>query len=177
VLFRSEILYLKLIALIIILLISVIVLFSVSKKMEFFKNLKITKSIKLRLSKISKHISRFQKSFLNNFNPRIFTSTFLAHIIKWIVVIVKNYIIFLALAFPIQIHQVFIIVLLSNFIGYMSTVPNGFGVTELVMMHLFVVIGISPELAAAITIIDRAIFYFYNTLLGYFSTIYLQIKN
>jgi len=75
----------------------------------------------------------------------------------------KVYVIFLALGANINFFFVVSVVAISRFAGYLLILPGGVGITEASMISLFAVFGVAPGIAAAVTLIDRATYYLFNT--------------
>lgn len=76
---------------------------------------------------------------------------------------VKTYIIFIAIGHPVSFFTVMAVVAVSRFAGYLLILPGGVGVTEATMIAMFSLFGIAPGVAAAVTLIDRATYYLFNT--------------
>lgn len=75
----------------------------------------------------------------------------------------KVYVIFLSLNVRVGILTVIAVTIISRFVGYLLILPGGIGVTEATMISLYAVFGIAPGVAAAVTLIDRATYYLFNT--------------
>ncbi len=89
----------------------------------------------------------------------------------------KNYLIFIGLGQQISILHVFVVVTVSIIIGIFVWVPGGTGVVEATMIALYTAFGVSMPVAAAATLISRALFYFTSYILGYISLCYLSAKH
>jgi uncharacterized protein (TIRG00374 family) len=100
---------------------------------------------------------------------RIFFPLFIFNFMGWMFLFFKTYLVFLAFGHQIHFITAILAWMLPSFLGSLLFVPGGVGVTETFMIGLFFAFGISPEIAAAIAIIDRAIFYFWGLGGGYVS--------
>jgi uncharacterized protein (TIRG00374 family) len=93
----------------------------------------------------------------------------------WTLVFVKTYLIFLSFNQDVSILMVTAVEAISIFFGILSFIPGGFGATEVTMIALFGSAGISIEIATAVTIVSRGIFYGFSLGLGYLSFLYLKL--
>lgn len=190
-----ESVYLRYISIILFLLISTIIYAIFNKKLFYGVFMRLTgfladilysfnkRGVKNKFLKkerlmgfVDKKLSKLFDSFKQNLNKKTLISSSLVHSIKWFFVVLKTYVIFLAFGYTMDFKVVFIIISLSNFIAYLSTVPGGIAITEISMIKLFSLVNVSPQIAAAVTIIDRGIFYFYNLVCGYAFSLLLHFK-
>ncbi|KZX11671.1 UPF0104 family protein [Methanobrevibacter curvatus] len=84
----------------------------------------------------------------------------------WISEIIRVYLIFLAfgsVASPIIIAEVFIV---STLVGMIPLLPGGLGVVDGMMILLFSAGGISPQISAVATVIERLISFWMTTIIG-----------
>lgn len=86
------------------------------------------------------------------------------------------YFIFMALGHRIDFIPIVIVITLSTLLGDISFTPGGIGIIETLMITLYYSFGIIPALAVIVTVIDRAMFYFYSLGLGTISFSYLTLK-
>jgi len=93
----------------------------------------------------------------------------------WGLMYVKTYLLFMSFGVTAPIHIVFIVVTVSILAGYIAFVPGGFGIVESVMIVLYAPLQMD-NIAAAVTIIDRGLFYLIVIGLGYGSLVYLNFK-
>ena len=54
--------------------------------------------------------------------------------------------------------------------------PGGAGVTELLMISMYISFGISSTIAASVALLDRFIFYIFSLGFGYVSLTYLNFR-
>ena len=87
-----------------------------------------------------------------------------------------NYVLFLGYGVNISFYAVIAVLTLSDIIGYYSVLPAGTGIIEGSRIAMFAFIGVSPEIAAAVTIIDRVVFYISAYGLGYVALGYVNWK-
>jgi glycosyltransferase 2 family protein len=95
-------------------------------------------------------------------SPKALTKIVLLGLGGWIATILSEWSLFLALGvFPneLSLLEVFIIICMANVVGDLSITPGGAGFMETAMIYLCAAFGVTPEKAAAVTLISRAIFY------------------
>lgn len=170
--------FLILLGLVFLIILTVIVLWAyiLNKNTKKRKKLRKLKNKSTLCEKISDSLSKCYSTFLMNFNLKTFLGSMLVHGAKWVVVILRNYCVFIALGWDIMFFDVFMIVCFTNFIAYISAIPGGVGITEFSMIKLYSLIGIPVGIATAVAIIDRAIYYFYAVFIGYCANIWLQLS-
>ncbi|MEA3229318.1 MAG: flippase-like domain-containing protein [archaeon] len=88
----------------------------------------------------------------------------------------KVWLIFAGLGFSLGIIPLVIVLTLGGAVSYIMLTPGGAGVTEMVLISLYVAVGVDIHVAATVAIIDRAMCYLVNVLGGYVATIYLKMK-
>jgi uncharacterized protein (TIRG00374 family) len=93
----------------------------------------------------------------------------------WFMVFVKTYLIFLAFGEEVSIFMVIAVEAISILLGIISFLPGGVGATEITMIALFRSAGINVEIATAVTIVSRGMFYAFSLGLGYLSFLYLKL--
>jgi hypothetical protein len=141
----------------------------IKKRFKSFEHFKHT------LKKSATYLLKQAKYSLSN--KKIFFPALFYTLLAWTFFYLSFYLIFLAINIPINIFHLFIIVTLSKLIGDLAFVPGGIGITESTLLALFILFSVNPVVAATVTIIQRAIFYFYSLVLGYLSLTYLGLKN
>ena len=94
----------------------------------------------------------------------------------WILTFTNTYVLFLALSHYVSFFAIVIVISLSIFLSYFIFMPGGAGVTELLMISLYISFGISSTIAAAVALLDRFIFYIFSLGFGYGSLIYLNVR-
>ena len=96
--------------------------------------------------------------------------------VGWILIFANTYVLFLALGHHVSFFAITIVISLSIFLSYFLFMPGGAGVTELLMISLYISFGISSTIAAAVALLDRFIFYMFSLGFGYVSLIYLNFR-
>lgn len=86
------------------------------------------------------------------------------------------YLLFLALGHDIRFIPIIIVITLSTLFGDLSFTPGGMGITEGLMIALYLSFRINPAVAVIVTFIDRAMFYFYSLFLGTIAFIYMTLR-
>ncbi len=94
----------------------------------------------------------------------------------WLMVFVKTYLIFRAFGEEVSIFMVIAVEAISILLGIISFIPGGVGATEITMITLFRSAGINTEVATAVTIVSRGIYYVFSLGLGYLSFLYLKLR-
>lgn len=94
----------------------------------------------------------------------------------WILTFANTYVLFLALGHHVSFFAIMIVISLSIFLSYFMFMPGGAGVTELLMISLYISFGISSAIATAVALLDRFIFYIFSLGFGYVSLIYLNFR-
>ncbi|CAD7766809.1 MAG: Lysylphosphatidylglycerol synthase TM region [Candidatus Argoarchaeum ethanivorans] len=96
--------------------------------------------------------------------------------IAWMLIFTTTYTLFLSIGYHISFFAVMIVVSLSTFLSYFFFIPGGAGITELLMISLYISLGISSAVAASVALLDRFIFYVFSIVVGYISLTYLNIR-
>ena len=86
------------------------------------------------------------------------------------------YLLFLALGHDIRFIPIIIVITLATLFGDLSFTPGGMGITEGLMIALYLSFRINPAVAVIVTFIDRAMFYFYSLFLGTIAFIYMTLR-
>lgn len=87
-------------------------------------------------------------------------------LLSWLVYFLAHYILFIALGAGISFLGVLIIITISQFLGDISTSPGGAGFMEAIMIGLCAAFGVETSIAAAVTLLSRAVFYAYGLGMG-----------
>lgn len=122
-------------------------------------------------------VGLFKSSKESLTSKRIFIPAALYTILAWFFFYLSFYVLFLAIGVTVNIAYLFIIVTISKVIGDLSFIPGGIGITESLMLGLFMLFPVSPVAAASVTIMQRGLTYFYHLVLGYISFSYFGLKN
>ena len=99
-------------------------------------------------------------------------TTILFYVFRYLTV----YLIFLALGHDIRFIPIIIVITLATLFGDLSFTPGGMGITEGLMIALYLAFKIDPAVAVIVTFIDRAMFYFYALFLGTIAFIYMTLR-
>jgi uncharacterized protein (TIRG00374 family) len=126
---------------------------------------------------VDKRLSYFVRSFKRIFfNKKKFVKNALLSVIIWILIYLASYYLFLAFNQKINFLYVIAVVTLSYLVGDVSPVPGGVGIVESIMVLLYSTMNISVELAVSVTLLSRAIYYFYALIIGGLSLLYLKLR-
>jgi uncharacterized protein (TIRG00374 family) len=126
------------------------------------------------LNRKIKVFSKFIKKSLKN-GKRLSTglgTTIGFYIFRYLTV----YLLFLALGHDIRFIPIIIVITLATLFGDLSFTPGGMGITEGLMIALYLAFRIDPAVAVIVTFIDRAMFYFYALFLGTIAFIYMTLR-
>jgi hypothetical protein len=99
-------------------------------------------------------------------------TTILFYIFRYLTV----YLLFLALGQDIRAIPVIIVITLATLFGDLSFTPGGMGITEGLMIALYLAFAINPAIAVIVTFIDRVLYYFYALFLGTIAFIYMTLR-
>lgn len=88
----------------------------------------------------------------------------------------RAWVLFLGLGYEIDLVLIIVVVTLGSAISYMMLTPGGAGVTEIALISLYVAVGVDPDVAAIVALVDRGMYYFTSFGLGYVATVYLKLK-
>lgn len=84
--------------------------------------------------------------------------------------------VFRALHVSIRLAALITIVSISSVVADISFTPGGLGLTEVILLALYQAFGLNVTAAASITLLQRAIYYFYMLGIGYLCMLYLTLK-
>lgn len=87
-------------------------------------------------------------------------------VLYWVPLVLSTYFLFFAFNFQVGILPVSIVVILSYLIGDLSPSPGGVGLMEGTMLLLYSSMGISSEIAIAVALLSRVIYYIYYLGIG-----------
>ena len=96
--------------------------------------------------------------------------------IAWTLIFTTTYTLFLSIGYHVSFFAVMIVVSLSTFLSYFFFIPGGAGITELLMISIYISLGIPSAVAASVALLDRFIFYVFSIVVGYISLTYLNIR-
>jgi len=106
----------------------------------------------------------------------VFLPLFLLTGASWLFIFLKTYFVFLAFGQPVSLPVAIIAWMIPSLLGTLLFVPGGFGVTETAMIALLYAWGIPPEAAAAIALVDRALFYAAELGAGSLALLVMQVR-
>ena len=134
-----------------------------------------------RYRKFESYVFGRMKAFHNTYQNTVKNSAglrlnFFLGTLMWTSRYVYPLFLFYAFGFEVNILMMIIALNIAQVIGMLSFLPGGMGIQEPVMISLFLAFGIDPTIAAIVTVMDRAIFYFYALVVGYISFVYLNHK-
>jgi len=124
-----------------------------------------------------RHVKIFSKTFraLLERRQHIFSGLIVAFLV-YLLIFLKKYTLFLAFEQPVSILAIFVISVFSIFLGSITPVPGGIGISESSMILLYFVYGIKPEIAASVVLLDSFVFYMFALGIGYLSLLWLSWK-
>jgi len=106
-------------------------------------------------------------------NPRLmFTATSMS-VVTILVMYLRAYVLFRGMGEDIPFTVLCAILTVAYLLGYLIILPGGIGVVESVMIALYDAYGIAPEVAAAVTVVDRTLWYVFTFSGGYASLVHL----
>ena len=91
--------------------------------------------------------------------PKAIAKTIFTTLASWMIFFLAHHILFASLGADIDYLGVLIIVCISNFLGDMAASPGGAGFMETIMIGLCAGFGVDTSIAAAVTLLSRALFY------------------
>lgn len=100
----------------------------------------------------------------------------LIEFIAYLLEFTKIYLLFLILGIEVPFIMIGVISVIAELVGYFLFSPGGLGVVEGSTVGMYYLFGINPEVAAAVTLVNRALIYVYEFLMGYVSLLYLRRK-
>jgi hypothetical protein len=99
-------------------------------------------------------------------SPRAITYIALTSTAAWLLLILAHSVLFQGLGVNVSFLRVLIIVSIATFFGDIAISPGGAGVIETAMIGLCAAFGIEADVAAAVTLIGRGMYYAYGLVLG-----------
>jgi glycosyltransferase 2 family protein len=120
--------------------------------------------IKGRFRKVVVAAKQFSRDFRISLRSvlvekRVFFPLFVLTGFSWIFLFLKTMFVFWGFGEPIGFGTAIVAWMLPTVLGMLSFVPGGIGITETFMIGLYFALGISPELGAALALVDRTIYY------------------
>jgi len=139
-------------------------------KKKFKTKKRLEKYIENNKELIISHMKGFYK------NKKTLTVSILACLLMQALIFGKSYVFFTALRQSVNPLYIIIAVSIAMVVGQLVVIPGGIGVVESSMISLYALLGISPEIAAIVTILDRITYYTFSLGIGYLSLIYANYK-
>lgn len=87
-------------------------------------------------------------------------------LVFWSLNYLAAYFLFLSFGIEVNFLSIIIVFTLGNLIGSFSPVPGGIGVTEGLMTFLYSAMGVNIILALVVSLLQRAIYYFFSLVIG-----------
>jgi len=139
---------------------------NIFSKFSFLK--KKIENVKGRIENV---ISDFHEGAKYGLNIKIFGIGTIISFIIWFFTFLRFYIIFIAIGYNIDIAVFVVVFVVVLIISYIPTLPGGIGIYEASAVGLYFALGVPSEYAAAATLIDRLISYWFVCLFGYVALI------
>ena len=113
------------------------------------------------IKKIDHFLITIKKSMKNGIIPNLAATS-----AYWFFYFISVNFLFIALGYSLGFVPVLIVVTLSILLGDISPTPGGIGIIETMMIALYFSFGITASVAAAVTLVSRAMYYFYALIIG-----------
>ncbi len=127
--------------------------------------------------RMSYYIERFSTGFLEILEDhKVFTLGFIITFGMWLLDMARIYICFVAVGSYPPILPMIIIYNIAFLISVLPILPGALGIRETTMVGLFFIVGVSPDVVIAASLIDRLVNYIIPTIIGAFAAIYYGIK-
>ncbi|MEA3329439.1 MAG: flippase-like domain-containing protein [Nanoarchaeota archaeon] len=154
--------------------------FNLAHVFKKFYHLKFIKNYFNTEKEFEKSLSQYSDEFFKTVKKLIFSKTnFIIKspisLIAWGLTVLVSYFLFLSLGVSINFLIVMIVVVAGYVIADLSPIPGGIGLTESTMFLLYSFLGVNPEIALIVAVLERAIYYFYTLLIGGLCTLYLRL--
>ncbi len=122
-------------------------------------------------------IEHFKKTLGDLWKKKnLFWKAYLMSFLPMFIMVVRAYILFQALGITVEPLTILAVMAFSYFLGYFIPLPGGLGVTETMMIELYIFNGVDSDIAGAVTLIDRAFFLLVAMGGGYFCLNWLGYK-
>ena len=144
----------------------------------FFRFKRIKQKFKSRRAYdqfIKKKIGEFNRAYAKIVYDRtlIYKGIFLS-LLYWFLTFLTAFFLFLGFGFSISFLHIAVVFIISYFIGDISPIPGGIGLTEGAMFLMYSNIGISRELSILVVLLNAFIYYFFSLLVGGLCWLYLR---
>ncbi len=94
----------------------------------------------------------------------------------WFTFYLQAWILFKAVNISVPFYFIIVIITLTDLVGFLTFIPSGAGVVEILMVVFATSIGIPVAGAAAATLLSRGIYYIFSLTSGYLSMLYFSEK-
>ncbi len=126
---------------------------------------------------INRKLRIFSKAIKKSLkNKKDFTIGVVTTVLFYVFRYVTVYLLFLGLGQEVKFIPVIIVVTLATLFGDLSFTPGGIGMTEGLMIALYLAFAINPAVAVIVTFLDRVYYYFYALFLGTIAFIYMTLR-
>jgi len=126
---------------------------------------------------IYERLRHFKETFLGLARNRpLFIKSFTLSFVPMLLMILRSYLIFHALGEDVAYLTILAVLSFAYFLGYFIPLPGGLGVIEATMIELYIINDIDPQIAGAVTLLDRSFYLMFSMGGGYASLNYLGYK-
>jgi glycosyltransferase 2 family protein len=126
---------------------------------------------------IHRKIREFKKMYSGAiYDKHTLFSNIILSFLQWTFHFLTVFFVLFALGTPLKFIYVVVIFTLSYFIGDLSLVPGGIGLTEGVMFLLYTSVGINSELAVSVILLSSVLRYFFSIVIAGACWSYLRLK-
>jgi len=126
---------------------------------------------------IEVNVPKFQSGFkLLMRDKKSFLLALVYSLLLWTMIILRSYYVFMSISYTVSLQDVMVVQMVGIVIGLVSIIPGGAGLIETVNSGVYVVLGITKDVAVTATLVDRLISYWAPTLLGGIITTHFGIK-
>jgi uncharacterized protein (TIRG00374 family) len=109
-------------------------------------------------------------------NRRLLLVCLLLSFLLWVLVILRLKIVFLSLGADESLLIINVVAVASVFAGFAPFLPGGLVLTEIIMIGLFIALGVPEDISGSVVFVDRILSYWFMTLIGTISAIYLSLR-
>jgi len=150
-------------------------------KIYYFHLLKIIRNKFKQYSNFEQYIIDRLVKFFDGFfiilkNKKVMLRDIMLAFIINLLFYVRTYFLFIGLGYDIGFLSLVVVSTIAVTISYFFLIPAGLGVMELVMITLYVGVGVSAPLAAAVSVLERFIHYSISLTAGWGAFTYLGLK-
>ena len=126
---------------------------------------------------VEEDVPRFQSDFRFLIkHKRAFLLALVYSTASWLTAVLRTYYVFKAINYPVSLVDVMVVQMVGMIIGMVSVIPGGAGIIESVNSAIYILLGISKEIAVTATLLDRLIYYWVPTAVGALATAHLGTK-